>query len=414
MSLRKFEINQFLAYLMVARFSCIALANIPLFNMSLIFVYGMLFIISFILNYRYLERKETYALFAILIYIVFVVVKTTPVFGTIFNTQAFNGYILFFLFFIYLYMKRIETIKVLKICRVALIGFNFTYLYSIVMLIQDPTLSRRAAATIITENSVDTLNAVGGFDTVYGTVILFCFFLYLYQRAYNKKDLWLIRIGFFSGTVFLILASYGTAIVLFAFIIILTLMKKNKTMGACVTLLCSIFYALRKQLGTILYNFANTIGISYILKEKMQDIAIIMITGQSAGTLSGDDGRFARIRWDIDAFIKYPIFGGLGKNDIKIGAHSEVFDTLGRFGFIGFTLLLMFFYLFFKDNSQLVNDKSGKKCLSVSIVVYLIIAFLDPALYTQQILPLFILIPFFDLFVRGDSSYAEDTGVSSL
>lgn len=398
--IRKLRIHQVLAYLIVARFSCIALANIPIFGMSLIFVYGILFIVTFVINYRTMERKELYALLVFLLYVLFVVVKTIPISGTIFNTQAFNSYIILFLFFIYMYMKRIQPKEACKICRVALIGYIFTYLYSIVMLIQDPTLSRKVAANIITENSVDMLNAVGGFDTVYGTIIVLTFLIYLRKNVNNKKDLWLIRIGLISGILFIILASYGTAMVLIVLLIILVLMKKNKILGGIVTGICGLAYIFKSQIGMLIYSFADGISISYILKEKIQDIAIIMITGQSAGTLSGDEGRFARIGWDISAFLKYPLFGGMGKQDIQIGEHSEIFDTLARFGLVGFVLIVLFFILFLKDGWRRLDDIKGRKCYVIAIILYLIIAILDPALYTQQILPFFVLLPFFE-YMRG-------------
>ena len=98
MSLKKFKIIRFLGYLIVARLSCIALANIPIFNMKFIFVYGVVFVLAYIYNYRVPERKESYAFFVLLGYTIFVVAKTTSSSGTFFNTQAFNAYILFFLF----------------------------------------------------------------------------------------------------------------------------------------------------------------------------------------------------------------------------------------------------------------------------------------------------------------------------
>lgn len=52
MKVRKFRLDQFLAYLMVARFSCVALANIPIFSMKYIFIYGVLFIALYVANYK--------------------------------------------------------------------------------------------------------------------------------------------------------------------------------------------------------------------------------------------------------------------------------------------------------------------------------------------------------------------------
>ena len=396
MKVRKFRLDQFLAYLMVARFSCVALANIPIFSMKYIFIYGVLFIALYVANYKKLQHKEACALAALLLYTLFVVVKTSPSAGTIFNTQSFNAYVMVFLFFIYVYMKRIDIIEIKKISRIALVGYIFTYLYSIVMLIQNPALSRQAAANIVVEDNVDTLNAVGGFDTVYGTIILILLFIYLLKIAKDKKDVWLLRIGLISGIVFLVLASYGTAIIMLILLIIIVLMRKNKILCALVMGGSITLYIQKRQLGNWIYLLANKIGFSDILKGKIQDISMILITGKSAGTLPGDEERLARIEWDVFTFTKYPILGGMGKDGAKIGAHSEIFDTLARFGIVGFIFMLIFFICFFKDGVQQMDTRIGKQCLGIAIFLYIIIALLDPALYTQQILPFFVLVPFFD------------------
>ena len=88
----------------------------------------------------------------------------------------------------------------------------------------------------------------------------------------------------------------------------------------------------------------------------------------------------------------------------KIGSHSEIADLLGRFGIFGFASLLAFFVLLLKDIAQGLSTKLGKKLLFVAILLYLAIAVLDPALYTQQILPIFLLIPFTEKWVKVEEN----------
>jgi hypothetical protein len=110
--------------------------------------------------------------------------------------------------------------------------------------------------------------------------------------------------------------------------------------------------------------------------------------------LAGEEGRWARIGWSLNAFFEYPVFGAFTKQGVKIGSHSEIADVLGRFGIVGFAALTSFFVLVFKDIAKGLSTKLGKDLLFVSVIVFVAIAALDPALYTQQVLPIFILIPF--------------------
>lgn len=398
--------------LIIARFSCIALSNIPIFNMSFTFLYGCAFVILFSIQYPKITRREFYGMASLFVYVIFVIVRTLD-YG-LFNTQAFNAYVLCFMYFIYLYMKRCPTREAMGLGLIAVLGYMLTLLYSIPVLLIDPDLSRKAAASIVTENSADTLNAVGGFDTVYGTLLLIVFFIIIRNAQFSTWNRGIVTSALVVSCIFLVLASYGTALVLLVLIFAIAIFKKNKFWSAVILLLVVLGVVYRVQIGNALANFALRFGEMKSLGTKINDISHMLITGEAAGTLAGDDGRFARMGWSISTFFQYPILGGIGKPDAMIGSHSEIFDLLARFGLVGATLLLIFMVIFMKDLFQFNTQQNGKQCLKLMLIIYLFISVLDPALYTQQVMPFFCIAPIIELMYRKERMYEEAAGFSSL
>lgn len=400
-----FSIMQLLAYAIVARFSCSALANIRIFSMGFTFMYGILFIILFAWQYRNITREEFSALFSLIVYTFFVAAGTITHTGNIFNTFAFNAYVLVFFFFVYMYMKRIEEKEAIRISLLGLCGYIFTYIYSIVLLIQNPALSRQAAANMITENSIDKLGAIGGFDTVFGTLIVLIFIIYLLGSSTTSGIKIISIITAILGCAFLVLASYGTAVMLFVVSIVLILYRKNLLLSIAMVVIVIAMYVNRVNIGEFIFRASINIDFSDILKEKIQDMATIMVTGESTGSLSGDRGRIARMGWSLSTFAQYPLLGayvhGLDNiENVLVGGHSEIIDTLARFGLFGTVMIVSFFTKLFKSGIQVFEEDAGRKCYWVAIIIYTAIAVLDPALYAQQVLPFFVLLPFFEYFTH--------------
>ena len=390
-----------LAGLIVARLSCVALTNIPLLTIGLVMAYAIVFIALLFCSMKHMTKTEIYALFALVIYVFEVVLSCLISSKGLFETQAFNAYILLILFFVYLYIKRLPKEKQKIFFIITLIGFTFTFIYSIVKLIEDPMLSRLAATGRYNEGSVDTLSAIGGFDTTYGGLLVFIVLAYLMTTVKNKREKIGVVLALISCIVFIIMATYATAIVLLVLAIALIVFKKSNMSALLLILLMVACFIFRESIGKNIMQWSKTINYSDVFQDKMYQIGYIIRYGESVGTLAGEEGRWARIGWSLKSFFQYPIFGAFTQSDMKIGSHSEVADLLGRFGIVGFTALVTFFAFLFKDIAKGFTTRLGKKLLFVVIIIYLAISVLDPALYTQQVLPIFLLVPFTELWVKG-------------
>lgn len=393
-------ITTLLASIILARLSCVALSNIPFFTITFIMLYAVALIFLLIRSFGFLTKNETGALGFLIVYVFEVVLSSLISERGIFDTQAFNSYIIVILFFLYLHIKRLSNQSQKLFFVIVLSGFTVTFIYSIVKLAQDPMLSRKAATGRYFEDSVDTLSAIGGFDTVYGGLLVFVILVYLWSFLRDKKAKMLVFLIMASCIAFIVMATYGTAIVLLIFAIALIIFRRNSISAFLVSIVLIVGVVCHESIGTWIMNLSDTIEYSDTFQEKINQIGYMIRYGESVGTLAGDEGRWARIGWSLDTFSQYPIFGGFTKPDVRIGSHSEVADLLGRFGLVGFISLGSFFWITFKDIASQITTKLGKKMLFVCISVYLAIAVLDPALYTQQILPIFILVPFVEKWAK--------------
>lgn len=392
------SITFLLAVLMVARFSCIALSNFPLMSMKFVFVYGIMFLGVFSLENNRISKHEFICFSFLMMYVFVVFMKTVFNTGNLFNTEAFNAYVLLFLFFIYMYIKRISIKNKKRIFIVAIIGFTFTYLYSIKWLSVDPNLSRKAAANIKAKQGVDTLNAIGGFDTVYGSILVIIILLFLYKLLSSKWKKIVCCFLIISSIIFVLMASYGTAIVLLVIALSLWTMQTNRVFGGIMLGILILVAVNHVEMGAMISRWSQKIDYSDMLSQKMNEIGFILQTGEAAGTLAGNEGRLARMGWSVETFLKYPIFGAYGKSNALIGYHSELVDSLAKFGVLGFIPLIMFFLCFFKDIYSGLKTAEGKRCCVLVGIMYIAIALLNPALYTQQVLPIFILLPICESF----------------
>lgn len=392
----KIEPLYWLAIIIIARFSCAALSNIPLFTILFTFIYIICFIGLFCLMKGRITGKAIGMFISLFAYAAEVVYITYTDTNNMFNTQAFNTYVIIALFFIYNWLKEAEKKKKRIIISVSITGYLFTFAYSIVKLYQDPLLSRKKAASIVTENSVDTINGVGGFDTVYGALLIICVFLFLYfyiPKGYYGIKYWT---SLFSGIVFVVMATFVTSIILLACMFVIWFFSRNKLL-ACVTLILvaiGLFYHV--PLGQSIMEFSETITYSDPMAEKIYEVGYMICNGEMAGTLAGEEGRVARMMWSWEAFLQYPIFGAYAKPGIRIGGHSEIVDTLGRFGLFGFFSIVSFFAFLYFDTREKLRDNRAKLCQNVAYCIFVLTGFLNPSLYMQIVVPLFVIVPYWE------------------
>ncbi len=404
--LRNFRVDIALAFLVLARLGCAALSNLPFFSMAFIFGYGMLFVLLFIATARLNTAEFLIVTFSAL-YTLYVVGQTLVAGKDLFGTEAFNSYIIFFLVCIYLWLKRQSGTVKKYLLGTVLLGCAFTYVYSIIVLYFDPTASRVSATHILDKSPYDVLNAVGSFDAVYGAVAMLVILLYMRRGVVGRKKRFLITTLLVLDIIFIVMASYATALVLMVLALALYVGNKNKFFTFVMFLVLVLLVFFHEPVGGWIINLSKSITYSEIVSEKLGEFGYMIQTFELAGTYSGDEGRFARMIMSWDVFVAYPLLGGYTVSGATVGGHSELFDMMGRFGIVGLFLSVMLFVSMHKDIKE-GSDKDGKKTAFVVYILFAISAVMNPALYTLQILPIIIVLP-----LAIDLSHGEDKTVEA-
>ncbi len=384
-----------LAFLVVARISCPALSNIPIFTVAFTFLYGAAFLGIFLLTSRYVTKTELVILLLSALYTMYMLLRSIMSGNGLFATDAFNAYIIIFLVVIYIWVTRQPAGKQKALLNLIFAALIFDYAYSIWVLTQDPNASRIAATGSVLEKSpYDVINAVGNFDAVYGGISVVTILLCMLQNAKRgalQKCLLLVILAL--AFVFIFMASYATALVLLLFAVALVFASRNRFFAGLLVTSLALILICHEAIGQWIAEQSVHFSNMETLQKKIIDFGQMLKTFETAGTYDGSEGRLARMQWSLDTFKQYPIFGGHGVSGAKIGGHSELLDMLGKYGIVGFGLLAAFLVTLYKDIQKKLHTSHMKKCCNIVFFVWSITAVLNPALYSLQMMPIILMLP---------------------
>lgn len=409
-SKKKINLLLVLVMFVLARISCPALSNIPIFNMAFTFLYGTAFVGLYLLTDKRMQKKDFYLMLSAFGYALYIFIRGFAVGESLFARDAFNAYVIVFLTMIYIWVREKPADTKAFLFKLILACLIFDYVYSIVVLFFDPDASRKSAAIGVLEKSpYDVLNAVGSFDAVYGglsvIVILLCMRRMMKERDVKSKATLLVLILAF---VFIIMASYGTSLVLLVVALALYLMRRNQVLSLLMLAAVSALLVWHEPIGAWIVELSSRITYSEALSDKMNDIGYMLQTLEATGTYAGENGRAARMLWSWNTFTQHPLFGGLGIEGAKIGGHSEFFDLLGRFGLVGFAALTAYFVCLYRNVCAELPSKSLVTCWRIILAVFIASAVLNPSLYALQMMPMILMISLTPAYVEACESKQKE------
>ena len=396
------DIMTILAFLIVARLACPALSNIPLMNMTFIFIYGMAFCVFFIFMDNNLTRVEKSIFWCVLIYVLYTVFRILISNGGIFDRDAFNAYTLFFLINIFLWVKKQSNDVRSNLLKLILIACLFNFVYSIVILILDPDASRKAAATSVLEGSrFDILNAVGSFDAVYGGIFIVLLMIYMRKKMAKGGKKTLLTVIMISALIFIIMSAYATAILLLIVTLFIYFSNKSQTFSIIGIVIAVGILLFHEAIGGAIMTFAKKVNYSQIISTRIEEFGYMLKTFEAAGTYAGEEGRWQKMLNSINAFLAHPLFGALGDKSVKVGGHSEFFDILGKYGIVGFGMLVSVFVNLYKVVRSDIYDRQNVKCLNIIYFIYVLLSILNPSLYALLIMPIILIVPLSESYTMG-------------
>ena len=283
-------------------------------------------------------------------------------------------------------------------------------IFSIVTYLKNPELARDA---IVYQNEYDNLFIGGGYYLAYGSCILCVFIFGLIKKGFFRKKS--VRIGLLLLVLLLALHVYLTKSTLTTVWLFVGLLfelifyRKRETAHGKATqlafvvslvVLIAAFYLFKGYLGNFLTsNFDYSSDALY--SRRLYELGT-MLTGDSITRHTYE--RLSKPLMSWSQFLTSPVFGigykyGYVFSEMKIsglGTHSEIVDTLAKYGLIGFTLWAFFIFFYIK---------SIKKTLDVSAlnmwwIILAALMFFNPFISLPSTSALLLIVPLISVFAK--------------
>ena len=228
-------------------------------------------------------------------------------------------------------------------------------------------------------------NNIASWQLAYGIALSSSAYMWAYRK--NVKKIFLLTIV--AIVLFLVEAQITFALIFSLLPVIHFFMKKRKAS-------VQIFIYL---LGLILFVliYFNLSTIFYTLYEFMMSVDMTMLgirfyqlyeatkTGALVGTGAG---RMEYYLISVKQFLNHPILGYKLKDYselyTKLGMHSQVFDTLGGTGIIGFLLYFIPFGYVIKIVRQSFEDLIDRSFMNLSILILIVFMLTNPTTFTCE------------------------------
>ena len=255
-----------------------------------------------------------------------------------------------------------------------------------------PNASRFLATNINTNISYSRLN-IGGYDFIYGLVILFPFFISFFRVLKGiRRTVALTLIMLTLSACFF--TEYTTAIIICMIILLIELLSniKNRALfWVSLIVVIIIFFVLRNPFSNFLLSikdFCKSFGLVSIA-ERIDNIRNVILGRTVSGDAALRSSSYAR---SFRSFLNNPIIGCIGEEP-NLGGHSEILDTLGGTGLIGFTFFAVLLNQHYRNITSYIGSELFWPCIE-SFFAFLGVASVNTVLSSAFIGACLILGPF--------------------
>lgn len=357
-------------------------------------VLGILYFMIFI-NSNWKSRKEVfgYLLLICLVGIVFCVREyyKEGIIGVYSVLLVFSPiFLAFFLF----NKEKYEMLK--KLAVAVLLMLVITGITTFAGLIVYPELARDLAA-FSNDNiiGISTRYNIGGYDIVYCVVLaipLYCLVIEKKVTTGIKKFLEILI--FIISLIFIVKTQYTTAMLLgiVSFGMIILIRKFDLKRLGILALLGLVFLSVYKgEISNGLIKVSYSIE-SQSISQRLEELAKALDGGKVTGEDMTERGN--AYGKSIEAFLEHPVLGTwISSDNIELGGHSTVLDLMAGVGLPGFLLILYTFFYIEKLLLSRVENEITRKYVGIFLVVYIILAVVNPIISGTFFSVLFIGLP---------------------
>lgn len=236
----------------------------------------------------------------------------------------------------------------------------------------------------------------GGFDFIYGAVIIYVCLVTLLHKKWKEMRL-LSRAVLIAISVLLalmiIVSGYSTAFALIFVFTVLELLPKGFGKILFLVVLVVILFVFPNIITGLIRKIPFIPNItSYRINEM-----ILSLSGRLDSCYFTESGqRLDRILWSLKVFAEHPLIGGFaGNTKLSFGYHTEWIEQLARYGLIAFIFFFVFFAKSYKSMlSKIQKDDVNYYSLRNAFVVFIVLGFLNPISMVVTAAPVFVLAPF--------------------
>lgn len=225
----------------------------------------------------------------------------------------------------------------LIIMRLMLIVGIVSSLLSLRVLFVDSSISRLLAGAATEAEMYEYYGkGVGGYGTVYATVFLCFGAIYWFAHTKSKADKALIIIYLITAYIFILYASYTTAILITVVISMLALTSKVKPMIKSlliIALVAVLFLVCWDLIMEVALKVLNELKLYRVIERLTQ----LTEASESHSLSSLTRSQLYLMSWE--SFLEHPLVG----SDVA-GAHSQILDNLAYFGIVGIFMPVLFGY----------------------------------------------------------------------
>lgn len=357
-------------------------------------VLGILYFMIFI-NSNWKSRKEVfgYLLLICSLVIVFCVREyyKEGIIGVYSVLLVFSPiFLAFFLF----NKEKYEMLK--KLAVAVLLMLVITGITTFAGLIVYPELARDLAA-FSNDNiiGISTRYNIGGYDIVYCVVLaipLYCLVIEKKVTTGIKKFLEILI--FIISLIFIVKTQYTTAMLLgiVSFGMIILIRKFDLKRLGILALLGLVFLSVYKgEISNGLIKVSYSIE-SQSISQRLEELAKALDGGKVTGEDMTERGN--AYGKSIEAFLEHPVLGTwISSDNIELGGHSTVLDLMAGVGLPGFLLILYTFFYIEKLLLSRVENEITRKYVGIFLVVYIILAVVNPIISGTFFSVLFIGLP---------------------
>lgn len=288
--------------------------------------------------------------------------------------------------------------------------WGFMVAFSIFYYIKNPEIARDA---IVYQDQYDNLFIGGGYDLAYGSCIIAVFLFGLLRNGWfnDRKEKRNVIIIVVILSVHVLLTKSTLTSIWLALGLIMDYVfgkrvaherqKRRKKIIAFTIVLCATLFFLifHKSIGAFLMSTFNY-GSESLYSRRLYELGTV-ISGDTMTRHTLE--RFSKPVMSWKKFVESPIIGigykyGYTYNAMKLaglGTHSEIMDTLAKYGIIGFSLWVGMIVNFIKS----VQNRLGANAPGSWYIILLLMMFFNPFVSMPSMIALTFIIPLVSMIV---------------